>query len=142
MACVMPGTLGETGTRPAAAQSITTYMEAARREAILAHYAAQVDRSSASRPPSPDTRPLPSRTRSGRPGTSTGDTPPSAREITVLAGIAAGLSNSDIAHELIISEETVETHVRHLLWKLEAHNRAHAVAIGYQRSLLHLPRAA
>ena len=36
----------------------------------------------------------------------------------------------------------MKTHVRHLLWKLEAHNRAHAVAIGYQRGLLHLRPAA
>lgn len=118
-------------------------MEAARREALLAHYAAQVDAfERIATHHHLHTRPFAVEDEVEPPGDAHRDTPPSAREITVLAGIAGGLSNSDIAHELVISEETVETHVRHLLVKLEAHNRAHAVAIGYQRSLLHLPRAA
>lgn len=117
-------------------------MDAARRRAILAHYAAHADAFErlASRPhlqtrpfavvgdvaPVVDLHP---------------DVLPSEREIAVLAEIAAGASNIEIAHHLFISEETVKTHVRHLLVKLEAHNRAHAVAIGYQRGLLQLSRS-
>jgi DNA-binding NarL/FixJ family response regulator len=58
------------------------------------------------------------------------------REIVVLNLIADGSSNAEIARTLFISEETVKTHVRKLLWKLQAHNRAHAVGIGIRRGLV------
>lgn len=66
---------------------------------------------------------------------------PTEREVEVLELIAAGASNVEIAHRLTITEETVKSHVRHLLWKLDAHNRAHAVALGFHRGLLHAPPA-
>jgi len=37
---------------------------------------------------------------------------------------------------LFLSEETVKSHVRHLLAKLQARSRAHAVSMGFQRGLL------
>ena len=37
---------------------------------------------------------------------------------------------------LFLSEETVKSHVRHLLAKLQARSRAHAVAVGFRRGLL------
>lgn len=61
---------------------------------------------------------------------------PTAREIEVLQLIADGLVNREIGHRLFLSEETVKSHVRHLLAKLQARSRAHAVAIGFRRGLL------
>jgi DNA-binding CsgD family transcriptional regulator len=58
----------------------------------------------------------------------------SVREREVLAMVAMGESGAAIAVVLGISRATVETHVRKCLAKLEARNRAHAVAVGLQRS--------
>jgi two-component system NarL family response regulator len=52
----------------------------------------------------------------------------SARERDVLALIAEGLRNREIAERLVISETTVKTHVRHVLEKLRFRNRAEAAA--------------
>jgi len=61
---------------------------------------------------------------------------PTAREIEVLQLIAEGLVNREIGKALFLSEETVKSHVRHLLAKLQARSRAHAVAVGFRRGLL------
>jgi DNA-binding NarL/FixJ family response regulator len=61
---------------------------------------------------------------------------PTAREIDVLQLISEGLVNRDIGKMLFLSEETVKSHVRHLLAKLQARSRAHAVAVGFRRGLL------
>lgn len=61
---------------------------------------------------------------------------PTARESQVLQLIADGLVNREIGERLFLSEETVKSHVRHLLAKLQARSRAHAVAIGYRRGLI------
>jgi DNA-binding CsgD family transcriptional regulator len=58
-----------------------------------------------------------------------------ARELEVLALIADGYSTKEIARELWITEETVRTHVRRLLDRLNARTRAHAVAIAYENRL-------
>jgi DNA-binding NarL/FixJ family response regulator len=71
-----------------------------------------------------------------RPSTRTLGREPSAREIEVLQLIADGLANREIGDHLHLSEETVKSHVRHLLAKLEARSRAHAVAIGFRRRLV------
>lgn len=52
---------------------------------------------------------------------------PSARELDVLALIAKGRSNKEIAATLGVSDETVKTHVSHVMQKLTAQDRAHAV---------------
>ena len=44
--------------------------------------------------------------------------------------ISDGLVNREIGQRLFLSEETVKSHVRHLLAKLQARSRAHAVAVG------------
>lgn len=61
---------------------------------------------------------------------------PTAREIEVLQLISEGLVNREIGRMLFLSEETVKSHVRHLLAKLQARSRAHAVAVGFRRGLL------
>jgi DNA-binding NarL/FixJ family response regulator len=57
------------------------------------------------------------------------------REAEVLSLIAAGLSNGDIARQLVVSEGTVKSHVNHLLAKINARDRAQAVTYAYQHGL-------
>jgi DNA-binding NarL/FixJ family response regulator len=61
---------------------------------------------------------------------------PTARETQVLQLISEGLVNREIGETLYLSEETVKSHVRHILAKLQARSRAHAVAIGFRRDLI------
>ena len=61
---------------------------------------------------------------------------PTGREIEVLQLISDGLVNREIGQRLFLSEETVKSHVRHLLAKLQARSRAHAVAVGLRRGLI------
>jgi DNA-binding NarL/FixJ family response regulator len=62
----------------------------------------------------------------------------SGRELEVLRGVAAGKSNKLIAAELDISEETVKTHMKSILPKLDASDRTHAVMIALKRGILDL----
>jgi DNA-binding NarL/FixJ family response regulator len=55
------------------------------------------------------------------------------REVEVLALLADGLAQEDIARELVISPRTVATHIQHVLAKLGVHSRAQAVALAYRR---------
>jgi DNA-binding NarL/FixJ family response regulator len=59
-----------------------------------------------------------------------------AREREVLALIATGLSNSEIAGRLSISPATAKTHVGHLLAKLSARDRVHLVILAYQAGIV------
>ena len=58
------------------------------------------------------------------------------RESEVLQAMVRGLSNAAIAGELHISEETVKTHVRAILRKLEVTDRTQAVALALQKRLI------
>jgi two-component system, NarL family, nitrate/nitrite response regulator NarL len=60
----------------------------------------------------------------------------SSREMEVLQCLAQGKTTALIATELYISENTVKTHVRHILEKLEASNRAEAVSKATQMGLI------
>ncbi len=60
----------------------------------------------------------------------------SGRELEVLDRLAAGFTTAQIADGLFISENTVKTHVRHILEKLEAANRAEAVSKALQQGLI------
>jgi DNA-binding NarL/FixJ family response regulator len=60
----------------------------------------------------------------------------SSREVDVLALVGEGLSTSDIAQRLYISENTVKYHVRNILLKLGAHNRAEAISHAVQKGLI------
>lgn len=59
-----------------------------------------------------------------------------AREIEVLQQLRAGHRNKEIAFQLSISETTVNFHVRNLMEKLRANDRAHAVSIAVRRGFL------
>lgn len=59
-----------------------------------------------------------------------------AREVEVLRLIASGGSNRRIAEALSITEETVKTHVKHVMGKLAANDRTHAVTIAMRRGIL------
>jgi DNA-binding NarL/FixJ family response regulator len=61
---------------------------------------------------------------------------PSARELEVLALIAKGRSNKEIAAALGVSDETVKSHVSNIMQKLQAQDRAHAVTEAIRLGLL------
>jgi DNA-binding NarL/FixJ family response regulator len=71
-------------------------------------------------------------------------TPPALERLTprereVLALVADGLSNDEIAAELVLSAATVKTHIGRLLAKLDARDRAQLVVIAYQSGFLRPP---
>jgi NarL family two-component system response regulator LiaR len=59
-----------------------------------------------------------------------------AREREILQLLADGMSNADVAGRLFISQETVKSHVRHILVKLEADTRTQAVAIALREAMI------
>ncbi|MBL3700634.1 response regulator [Leucobacter luti] len=61
-----------------------------------------------------------------------------ARELEVLELAAAGLSNRELARELLVSEATVKTHLHHAFTKLGAENRQAAIATAIHRGLIRM----
>jgi DNA-binding NarL/FixJ family response regulator len=59
-----------------------------------------------------------------------------ARELEVLRHVALGLSNAEIAGELILGETTVKTHVNRILTKLGLRDRTQAAVLAYQTGLI------
>jgi DNA-binding NarL/FixJ family response regulator len=64
--------------------------------------------------------------------------PLTLRESEILKHVATGKSNRDIGVLLFISEQTVKAHLRHIMDKLGAGDRAHSVAIAVRRGFLDL----
>ena len=60
------------------------------------------------------------------------------REIDVISRVAGGNRNRDIAEQLVISEETVKVHMKHIMEKLGATDRTQAVAIAIRRGIIQL----
>jgi len=60
------------------------------------------------------------------------------REIEVLHFVAGGLKNKEIAFQMSVSEATVNAHVKHILEKLNASDRTHAVTKALRRGIIRL----
>jgi DNA-binding NarL/FixJ family response regulator len=59
-----------------------------------------------------------------------------AREVEVLRLVGTGLSNTEIAHNLVVSEGTVKTHLNRTMTKLNLSSRAQAVVLAYESGLV------
>ena len=64
----------------------------------------------------------------------------SERELQILAGLAEGQSNKDIAGTLCLSPDTVKSHLKNIYQKLGVHNRSQAARAAIQGKLIHLSR--
>jgi DNA-binding NarL/FixJ family response regulator len=60
-----------------------------------------------------------------------------ARELEVMALVAGGLSNDEIAQRLVVTLATAKTHVSRVMTKLRAHHRAQLVTLAYETGLVH-----
>jgi DNA-binding NarL/FixJ family response regulator len=64
-----------------------------------------------------------------------------AREVEIVALVAEGLSNSEIAERLVLSHATVKTHISRILAKLDLRDRVQLVIAAFEAGLISGPRA-
>ena len=62
----------------------------------------------------------------------------SCRQVEILCKVAEGMSNKEIAAQLHVSDQTVKNHMTHILDRLYANDRTHAVVLAYRMGLLDL----
>lgn len=62
----------------------------------------------------------------------------SDRQVEILCRVAEGMSNKEIASQLHVSDQTIKNHMTHILDKLYANDRTHAVVLAYRLGLLDL----
>ena len=67
--------------------------------------------------------------------------PLTEREREVMAKVARGFSNDEIADELVVSPATVRTHVSRAMTKLHARDRAQLVVLAYESGLISVGRS-
>jgi DNA-binding NarL/FixJ family response regulator len=65
----------------------------------------------------------------------------SKREREIMDLLSQGLTGEDVAERLVLSSETVKTHIRNAMSKLEAHTRVHAVAIALREGYISGPES-
>ncbi len=63
----------------------------------------------------------------------------SRREREIMDLLAQGLTGEQVAERLVLSAETVKTHIRNAMAKLEAHTRVHAIAIALREGFISPP---
>jgi len=60
----------------------------------------------------------------------------SGREREIIGLLAKGMTGEQVADELVLSTETIKTHIRNAMTKLEARNRVHAIAIALRDGVI------
>lgn len=73
-------------------------------------------------------------------GAALGDIQLTHREQEILQHVARGLSNAEIANAIVVSENTVKTHIRNILGKLQLKNRSEAASYAARAGLTQPPR--
>jgi DNA-binding NarL/FixJ family response regulator len=63
----------------------------------------------------------------------------SKRECEIMALLAEGLTGEQVAERLVLSPDTIKTHIRNAMTKLEAHTRVHAIAIALREGFISPP---
>jgi DNA-binding NarL/FixJ family response regulator len=63
----------------------------------------------------------------------------SKRECQIIDLLAQGLTGEQVAEQLVLSPDTVKTHIRNAMTKLEAHTRVHAIAIALREGFISPP---
>jgi len=103
---------------------------------FLAHILRPIEESQLRAIPSPEQAGSPPQAVAARDSTDARVRKLTAREVEILAMLAAGRTTPEIAERLHISRVTARNHIQNILDKLEIHSKAEAVAFAFQKKLL------